>query len=252
MKPYTFDIETVPQRPYWAGEEYAVDWYWLRTERENFLADGGNEEQWEEESPSRVLTACQKHEAPLASTGQIPACHPTTAHIVSISSGMLGEQGNIQVDTAQLDDFARGPLAAIPDIEAAEKEVLRRGWQLLSWARDRRLTLVSFNGKGFDLPMMRWRSTLLGVAVPKLKWYELLYPFRNVEHVDIRLLLSDGDKRAKGTLAMWCEAFGLEAEESGHKVLEWAQAGDWGEIRRYGGVEMASLIELFTRVQGAI
>lgn len=250
MKPYVFDIETVPQRRFWAGEEYPVDPYWLRTKREDYLADGGK---WTRLLAARViLEGCKKGEAPLATTGQLPACHPATAHIVSISSGMVGEQGTVTVDCAQLDDFSRGPLAAIPDIEAAEKEVLRRGWQLLSWARDRRLTLVSFNGKGFDLPMMRWRSTLLGVAVPRLNWYHLLYPFRHLEHIDIRLLLSDGDKRAKGTLAVWCEAFGIEAEESGHMVLEWAQAGDWGEIRRYGGIEMASLIELFQRVQGAI
>lgn len=252
MQPFAIDVETVPQRPYWAGE-YEVDPYWIRLERENFLASGdGTVSEWENEGQRFIREAAKLLIAPMATTGQIPACHPTTAHIVSISSGMLGEQGSLQVDTTQVDDFARGKLEEIPDLLAAERNVLRRGWQLLSWAVDRRLTVVTFNGKPFDLPMMRWRSRILGVDVPKLNWYHMLYPYRNVEHIDLRLLFSDGDKRAKGKLSVWCDAFGIESEESGHKVLEWAQAGDWGEIRRYGDIEMASLVELFQAVQGAI
>jgi predicted PolB exonuclease-like 3'-5' exonuclease len=136
----------------------------------------------------------------------------------------------------------------------AERKVITLAVEKLVWAVRNRCTIVTFNGKGFDLPMLRWRAAMLHVAVPTLSWYELLYPYRHKEHIDLRLLFSDGDRRARGTMAMWCEAFGIDAKTvgSGADVLGWVEKGDWNTLLSYGLDEMDDLIQLFRAVEGAL
>lgn len=295
--PFTFDIETVPQRRFWpapepepgeTGErslfeppsEYVVDEFWMRREFENMdmarRVVQGDQDNWLDGFRQHVNDQVRQCAAPLQATGQLPGCHPTTAHIVSVSFGRVkpGSDVDVDVTTTQIDDFLEERAETAPpdtpdgetvkadyeimskpgldelddsEIVRAERKVLARTVQLLEWGARQQLTFVSFNGKGFDFPMIRWRCMVIGVRPPQLNWYEMLYPYRHKEHIDLRLLMSDGNRHAKGTLAMWAEAMGLEAEESGAQVLDWARRGEWGEIRRYGGVEMETLIRMFLR-----
>lgn len=269
---FTFDIETVPiERLRPGGDAYEIDGYWEQQRYDEWLRKGEQWEEWQTELEDFRASWREQGSAPLALTGQLPSCHPTTAHIVSVSHGMHTEGArDAELGCIQLDEFA--PLFGEVDEElkdpekrprrldefdpklmrAAERKVIRLALDRLAWAVERNMTLVSFNGKQFDFPMLRWRAAMLNVKMPRFNWYEMLYPYRHKEHVDLRLLFSDGDRRAKGTLEMWCNAFGLEAEESGHQVLEWAMRGQWDEIRRYGAVEQTSLIELFRAVESAL
>lgn len=291
LLPFTFDIETIPQRRFWPAPEqdfptgdamlwkppsdYDVDPFWARRQWEEMETAG---EYLPGDFQRFVDSQIKDCAAPLNETGQLPACHPTTAHIVSASFGKIKQFSeidgqevlDIDVQTPQLDDFLEerneAPKGADyeiigkagvdelgdSEIERLERKVLSRIVQLLEWALKNRYTLISFNGKGFDLPMIRWRCAVLGVTPPQFDWYKMLYPYRHKEHIDLRLLFSDGDRRAKGTLAMWAKAIGIEAEEHGEDVLHWARTGDWANMRRYGDAEMHTLIRMFLRIQEAI
>lgn len=299
--PFTFDIETIPQRRFWpapepeAGEtgersifqppsDYVVEEFWKRRKWEEMQLLG---DVWQPNDFDEIIAhEVRQCAAPLQATGQLPGCHPTTAHIVSVSFGKIsnpvitaGENVEASVQTTQIDDFLEERAETAPpdtpdsetvkadyeimskpgldelddsEIVRAERKVLARTVQLLEWAATQRLTFVSFNGKGFDFPMIRWRCMVIGVRPPQLNWYEMLYPYRHKEHIDLRLLFSDGNRHGKGTLAMWAEAMGMESEESGAQILDWARRGEWGEIRRYGGVEMETLIRMFLRCLEAL
>ena len=271
---FCLDVESIPQDRFL--EPYEPDPYWLK---EQLLLHEAKDEPYD--YPEIFEGEPFAPDYPCKETGQLPATHPTTGHVVSVSTAMdYKRQGHQQLSGAagmesdppasksqviNLDDYLpaleeikdqipkiRPPrLAEINEgqLRTAERSVIRLAFEQISWAFERGFTLVTFNGKGFDLPMLRWRAAILGLTIPKLNWYELLYPYRHKEHIDLRLLFSDGDRRAKGTLTTWARAFGLEAEESGHQVLQWVQEGRWDELRRYGGEEMPSLINLFRAVE---
>ncbi|MDH3291528.1 MAG: ribonuclease H-like domain-containing protein [Gemmatimonadota bacterium] len=237
--PFALDIETVPQRRW----------------RDPYKMDSDDIETDAPEGEAGEPVAIEQGKYPLKITGTIPACHPITGQVVSVSMGWLDDTKGIQTKTVQVSTIADpNPWDEFTELEQRdlEREILRESWRLVARALETRKVLVTFNGKGFDLPMMRWRSALLGIQLPTFKWYELLYPYRHQEHIDLRLLFSDGDRRARGTLSVWSEAFGIEAREAGHHVLGWALAGQWDELARYGTQEMQTLIDLYDRVRLAI
>lgn len=245
---YCFDIETIPQRRFLGA--YEPDEYWLK-EKWKLGQAKGQELRLIESLMNRPADE-EAADYPCKETGQLPATHPATCHIVSVSTAVARTSNDPEIHEESWP--VTKPLAEMSedDILANERETVRLAWEQLAWALDRHLVLVSFNGKAFDLPTLRWRAAILGVTVPRVKWYELIYPFRHVEHIDLRLLLSDGDKRARGTLKTWCDAFGVESMEAGREIFGWVEKNSWDEISKYGAVEMRSLVNLFRAVEGAI
>jgi hypothetical protein len=245
----TFDVETVPQKQ-WRDPE---------TLRERDFAPG----EWPEDETissngADMAFEIQEGKLRLAGTRQLPACHPSTAHVVSVSFGWLNQKGELKTKTFQpstidkesypWDEYEEGAKRAV------EARVLEKCWDFYARAAHAEpyVPIVGFNSKLFDLPMIRIRSAVLGVPVPRLNWYEHTYVYRNQEHIDLRLVLSDGDRRAAGSLAWWARAFGIEAEESGAEVLDWALAGEWGQIERYGVQEMQTLVDLYQVLKGVL
>ncbi len=269
---FCLDIETIPHAQH--REPYAPDDYWLKQEHLRRQATV-----WASAQPVvRRLPdfELQPQEYAMALTGQLPSTHPATAHVVSVSMtldlgstrpnlelpGMTDEAQVIQVDQFLHPVDVGGGETRPPKLGEihtdemldAERKLLVLVFEKLAFAVRHNCTIVTFNGKGFDLPMLRWRATMLKVGLPRLSWYELLYPYRHKEHIDLRLLFSDGDRRARGTMAMWCTAFGIDAKTAGTgaDVLGWVEKGDWNQLLSYGLDEMDDLIQLFRAVEGAL
>lgn len=259
---FMLDCETISQERF--TTPYEPDDYWLKEQWKLWQAKGEGDE-WPPEAEDE-----HRPDYPCKESGNIPSTHPATGHIVSVATAFddpRQKEDQYQSQIISLDTYLhtikggttegkaveRAPRLdseiTQEQLRRAERSVIKLAFEQLSWAYEKGLTIVTFNGKGFDLPFMRWRAAMLGLTIPRLNWYELLYPYRHKEHIDLRLLFSDGDRRAKGTLAMWCRAFGLEAEESGSHVFEWVMAGRWEELTRYGHEEMVSLRDLFRAVE---
>lgn len=67
------------------------------------------------------------------------------------------------------------------------------------------LNLITFNGKQFDIPVLRTRMAKYGVGgypLPNKK-------FDQLSHFDIRQFLANGDDYGKGTLSQWALFFGV-------------------------------------------
>jgi hypothetical protein len=243
----TVDIETVPQARYAdpdnyvEGEGEALDWdpEWAN----DYFRDHG----------TAIHDAIEAGEAVLAATKVTPALHPTTCHIVQVSFGWRAPMGNQSAElhrrVLQINDYFIGAEPSLPD---AERPLVYDAIDLLAGACQKGTTIVSFNGKQFDLPVLRARAALLRAKVPPVPWRRLLYPYADDRHADLRLILSADGRRARGTLQWWAEAFGIHAEEHGAEVWGWVRAGEWGKLGTYGLTEAQTLVELYEAVQAVL
>jgi hypothetical protein len=244
----TLDIETVPQARFTDPDRFASGDLDLD---EDYLEEIHHE-------PEPLRFEIENGVAVLAATKAAAALHATTCHIVQVSFGWRAPMGNqpaelhrkvIQSDHWQNDDVDETGLALAA---RAEPEVVLAALDLLAGACQKGTTIVSFNGKQFDIPVLRARAALLHAKVPPVPWRRLLYPYADDRHADLRLILGADDRRARGTLQWWCDAFGIHAEEHGAEVFGWVRAGEWDKLRQYGCTEAQTLVELYEAVQGVL
>jgi hypothetical protein len=254
----TLDLETVPQWKFKAPDT-PVDEKWFN---EMIEESEGTGSVFSDEAVAKLVRRYLKSgEAKLKSTGVQAALHASTAHVVSVSWGNsepTGDSGSVpETMVKQWDDFIKDDKdesQPCPADETFEAALIGHTFRSISAAVRRGITLVGFNTKGFDLPMLRWRAALLGLEVPNLKWdgppYQggpagLLYPFDFKTHCDLRTLWTNGNRFGKGTLADMSRAFGIENEDHGADVYRWFRDNDWDKIRAYGHVEARNLIQLY-------
>lgn len=96
----------------------------------------------------------------------------------------------------------------------SEKEILEKFWSVASYGEE----FISFYGRGFDAPFLITRS-----AIHKIKPTTNLMPNRYLEsqrfgalHIDLQDQLTFyGAVRRKGSLHLWCNAFGIKSPKSG-------------------------------------
>lgn len=235
----TLDIETVPQALYvdpaaYAAGEFVLerDWY---------------DKHHSDELPDAILEGV----APLAATHVAPALHATTCHIVQVSFGWRAPMGNQAAELHRRVLQANQYSEPVVDVAAAERALITEALDIMARACSKRTTIVTFNGKGFDLPILRARALLAGATIPTMPcipWRRLLYPFDDNQHADLRLILGNDDRRARGTLQWWADCFGVHAEEHGSEVYAWVRAGEWDKLESYGITEAQTLVELYERV----
>src|SRR5260370_765631 len=101
--------------------------------------------------------------------------------------------------------------------------------------------IVTFNGRGFDVPFLYLRSALLNVPVTRKNW--LGYRFGTEPHCDLAEQLTfygvsgrEGAAR-RFNLDFYCKAFGVESPKShgvtGMDVNDLLAAGKYREIAEY-------------------
>ena len=112
--------------------------------------------------------------------------------------------------------------------------------------------LVTFNGHPFDLPYLHTRAAILGVRIP-YRAGDFLRRYSNDPHADLRMILSNWDMRAEGTLGDWCAAFGipLADDSSGANIGGMVERGDVEGIRRHCASDVAATRQLAQRLQQA-
>lgn len=198
----------------------------------------------------RFLTEADPNGAqPVEATKAPPALHASTAHLVAVNFGWIkNTQHGYQIET---DVMMWDPTTGGTEVDM-ERVLLAEAMERIAAAAGKDTLIVSFNGKQFDLPMLRLRAALLRQPIPRLPWQKLLYPFDDRVHLDLRLLFGNGDRRANGTLQHWAETFGIHAEERGAEVWPLVREGKWSAIADYGHSEGRTLVELYQAVEGVL
>jgi DNA polymerase elongation subunit (family B) len=174
---------------------------------------------------------------------------PLTAQVVCIAMLNADSQRGQVVFTAEdFEDDAgdAGPVEFVPC--ADETELLSAFWD----AARHYNTVVTFNGRGFDVPFLYLRSALLNVPITRKDW--LGYRFATEPHCDLAEQLtfysvSGRDGAAKRfNMDFYCKAFGIESPKShgvtGMDVGTLLAEGRYREIAEYCLRDVRATVEL--------
>jgi len=175
---------------------------------------------------------------------------PFTSQVVCIA--MLNaetQRGQVQFLAEDFEDDAveAGPVEFMPC--ADESELLTAFWD----AAKHYDNVVTFNGRGFDVPFIYLRSAILNVPISKKNW--LGYRYATEPHCDLAEQLTfysvsgrDGAAR-RFNLDFYCKAFGIESPKSqgvtGMDVKDFLAAGKFREIAEYCLRDVRATVQLY-------
>jgi hypothetical protein len=164
---------------------------------------------------------------------------PFTARVICIAM--------LNADTARgkvlfvADDYEEEKAGEAAQVEFVpcmdEVELLSSFWELAKKYDQ----VVTFNGRGFDVPFIYLRSAILNVPISRKDW--LGYRYATEPHCDLAEQFTfysvsgrDGASR-KFNLDFYCKAFGIESPKShgvsGVNMNEMVAAGQFREIAEY-------------------
>jgi len=141
--------------------------------------------------------------------------------------------------------------------ESTEKDIVERFFAGLEKYTP---TLVSWNGGGFDLPVLHYRALLHGVSAPRywdtgegdqsFRWNNYLNRFHS-RHTDLMDVLAGYQARANAPLDEIASMLGFPGKMgmSGAKVWENYQAGDIEGIRNYCETDVLNTYLVYLRFE---
>ena len=147
-----------------------------------------------------------------------------------------------EADTAEA-----GPVGFVACVN--EAELLTAFWDVAQHYE----AIVTFNGRGFDVPFLYLRSALLNVPIKRKDW--LGYRFQTEPHCDLAEQLTfygvsgrDGAAR-RFNLDFYCKAFGIESPKShgvtGLDVNHLLAEGKYREIAEYCLRDVQATVQLY-------
>jgi DNA polymerase elongation subunit (family B) len=157
-------------------------------------------------------------------------------------------------ETSEEEDDA--PVKLVPCMD--ESELVGAFWEVARHYD----TVVTFNGRGFDVPFMYLRSAVLNVPISRKNW--LGYRFQTEPHCDLAEQLSfynvsgrEGAAR-RFNLDFYCKSFGIESPKSqgvsGMDVGRLMAEGRGREVAEYCVRDVRATVELYQiwrdRLQG--
>jgi predicted PolB exonuclease-like 3'-5' exonuclease len=146
---------------------------------------------------------------------------------------------------------------ALGDAQESEAELIRRFFDGIEKYTPQ---LVSWNGGGFDLPVLQYRSLLHGVAAPRyweqgdedrdFRYNNYIARF-HMRHVDLMDVLSLYQNRGQAPLDDMARLLGFPGKLGldGAKVWDTYQAGEIETIRNYCATDAANTYLVFQRFQ---
>ena len=174
---------------------------------------------------------------------------PLTAQVVCI--GMLNtDSGKGQVlylaEDYEEGEEEPGAVEFVPCMD--ESEMLTAFWDVAKHYDG----IVTFNGRGFDVPFLYLRSAVLNVPISRKDW--LGYRYTTEPHCDLAEQFTfynvsgrDGAAR-KFNLDFYCKAFGIDSPKahgvSGYQVPEMLAQGRQREIAEYCLRDVRATVEL--------
>ncbi|MDX1950820.1 MAG: ribonuclease H-like domain-containing protein [Verrucomicrobiota bacterium] len=175
---------------------------------------------------------------------------PLTARVVCLamlnSDTARGQVLFISDDFEPEGDEA-GPVEFVPCMD--EAELLTAFWDVARHYDN----IVTFNGRGFDVPFIYLRSALLNVQITRKDW--LGYRYQTEPHCDLAEQLTfycvsgkDGAAR-RFNLDFYCKAFGIESPKAhgvtGMDVNDLMEAGQFREIAEYCLRDVRATVTLY-------
>ncbi len=175
---------------------------------------------------------------------------PFTAQVVCVA--MLNadsQRGQVLFLAEDFEEDAQegGPVEFVPCVD--EPELLTAFWDVAKHYEE----IVTFNGRGFDVPFLYLRSALLNVPISKKNW--LGYRYQTEPHCDLAEQFTfygvsgrEGAAR-RFNLDFYCKAFGIDSPKShgvtGMDVNTLLAEGKYREIAEYCLRDVRATVALY-------
>ncbi len=185
-----------------------------------------------------------------AETAQMMSLWPFTSRVLCIAMLNADTARGQVLFTADDYDGEGGETEPVEFVACCDEiEMLTAFWDVAKHY-DR---IVTFNGRGFDVPFLYLRSAQLNVPITRKDW--LGYRYQTDPHCDLAEQLTfysvsgrDGAAR-KFNLDFYCKAFGIESPKAhgvtGMDVKRLMQEGRYREIADYCLRDVAATVNLF-------
>ena len=131
-----------------------------------------------------------------------------------------------------------------------EKQLLESFWNFISEERIGCCT-ITFNGIGFDLPMLYTRTMIHGIDIA---WKDKkLRKYSDYPHYDIMQLLSYWGMIKFKSLDWWAKTLGYDFDittcPNGSMVSKWWAAGEYGKIQDYSMVDCRKTLFVYKKMR---
>lgn len=127
------------------------------------------------------------------------------------------------------------------------------GWDMIKHAYQERIPLVSYNGIGFDLPVMLHRAMYLDIPVPYSIYSNLTKKWEgNKNHYDLMLVMAGWDRYRYKKLDFYLKRLGIGAKTEGmdgSKVYDTWKCGEFSKIQRYCEDDVLETCKMFARIE---
>jgi predicted PolB exonuclease-like 3'-5' exonuclease len=153
------------------------------------------------------------------------------------------------------DDFSLIDIVVLDEPEYRPHEICNKFWR--GWAAYKQPTFVSFNGRGFDIPMLEQAAFRYGISVPgwfalDAKTFEQPRNRYNMKaHIDLCDILTNyGATRFNGGLNLAASILGKpgKMETQGSMVQDLYDAGELAKINDYCRCDVLDTYFIFLRV----
>ena len=148
-----------------------------------------------------------------------------------------------------IDNIPNDFIYCCPDISF--HNLIYAAWELIKEAYLDHIPLVSFNGLGFDLPVLWHQAMKLNIPVSAQMYYDLTKRYDNKYHYDLMEILATWDftKKKTKSLAFYLRLFGLgEKTGEGSEIYTWWKSGDYDKIRIHCEADVELTAKLFEKL----
>lgn len=146
---------------------------------------------------------------------------------------------------------------ALGDINNSESEIIGKFFNLIEYYTPQ---LISWNGSGFDLPVLHYRALMHGIQAPrywdngdkdrdfKYNNYLSRYHYRHLDLMDVLAAYQPRANAGLDEIAKLC-GFAGKLGMDGSQVFEAVQNGQLNQVRNYCETDVMNTYLIYTRFQ---
>ncbi|MEY2784082.1 MAG: hypothetical protein RL277_286 [Planctomycetota bacterium] len=215
---------------------------------------------WEEvdEITRGYLVQREHDEERRAAVPDRTALYPGLGKIVAIGMWLVGkdkdgkelDRGMILLEGKSAEERTWEKVPNSKIFRGSETELLMRFWELVARTKAGLPRVVTFNGRGYDGPMLSIRSAQLGIRPSRN-----LVPSRwsIAEHCDLSEIFTyQGTLRDRYSLDYWCRRFDIESPKGsidGSQVARAYRAGRIEDIGEYCLRDVRATAQLYKKLE---
>ncbi len=178
--------------------------------------------------------------------GHNPFLHQLLHHIVVISFLSCSISYRNGYETLKLQEISSGGT-----LNSSEKELVK---EFFSYISEKRPRLISFNGRTFDMPVLKYRAMVHGIQAEYFykagdKWNSYNQGYSSDWHCDLLESLSDFGASAKVKMNEVCAVLNLPGKTGvdGSQVMDLYDNGKIQKIRNYCETDVVNTYLIYLR-----